>query len=280
MRFIAILTILALSGFSMAKQPITWLAYNQPPAYIFQGEYSGKGFINLAQNELINVLPQYNHLDQQVTVGRFLHNLKLKKDACVFGLHKTVEREQYILFSEPALYHPNVRVLISKEKANELQLNGLLDLTDLLNKHNLTTHLIESRSYGKIIDNIVKDYPNKVFYRASHSNSALFKMLDRGRFDFMITYPSAASFALKNLQLKNEYVLLPIKGIPLYISSAIGCSKTAWGKQTIKDINVGLKQVVKTQQYFDALSFWIEESMEYDKFHNYYKNEFLAPYKN
>jgi len=268
---------LTLSGFSLAKQPITWLAYNKPPANILEGKFKGLGFINLAQNELVKALPQYNHIDQQVTVGRFLHNLKLKKDACVFGLHKSTEREQYILFSEPALFHPNVRILITKNKAQQLNLHGVLDLTELLGKHNLTTNLIESRSYGKIIDLIIKDFTKNVFYRSSHSNSALFKMLDRGRFDFMITYPSAANFALNNIELKNEYVLLPIKGIPLYVSSAIGCSKTEWGKQTIESINNALNQVVKTKAYFEALSFWIEDNVEYDKFRKFYNQEFLMP---
>jgi len=204
----------------------------------------------------------------------------LKKNACVFGLHKDIEREQYILFSDPALFHPNVRVLITKEKAQRFGLKGTLDLTDLLGKYKLTTNLIESRSYGKIIDLIVKGYQSNVFYRSSHSNSALFQMLDRGRFDFMITYPSAANYALKNLPLKNEYVLLPIKGIPLFVSSAIGCSKTQWGEQVIKDINVALKQVVRTQLYFDALSFWIEDNVEYDKFRRFYNQEFLTQLKN
>jgi len=262
--------------YSLAEQPINWLAYNQPPANILEGKYQGQGFINLAQKELIKVLPQYIHVDQHVTVGRFLHNLKLKKEACVFGLHKTIERDQYILFSEPALFHPNVRVLVAKEKARELNLNNQIDLKLLLGGYNLTTNLIESRSYGKVIDLLVKDYPNNVFYRSSHSNSALFKMLDRGRFDFMITYPSAANYALKNLELKNEYVLLPIKGIPLYVVSGIGCSKSQWGEQAIADINVALTKVVRTQSYFNALSSWVNNGLEYDEFRKSYNEKFVT----
>ena len=188
-----------------AAETITWYAYDQPPAYIFNGPYKGSGFVNLSQKLLIKALPQYKHNEVQASVGRLLHDLKLKKNVCVFGLGENSERANYVTYSEPALMNRNVHLLIDKKKATQLSLTEPVNLEDLFTEHNLSTNIIDGRFYGDAIDKVLAQYPNNVLYRSTSSEQALYQMLERKRFDFLLTYPSSAIFAIKSEVISDNY---------------------------------------------------------------------------
>ncbi|WP_157826680.1 TIGR02285 family protein [Colwellia sp. 12G3] len=278
MKLILFVVFVFFSFLCTAKEQMTWYAYNQPPAYIFEGKFKNQGFINLTQEILIKTLTQYHHNTEQVTVGRFLHQLRLKENACVLGLYKTPEREKYILYSDNALMHRGLHVLISKKKAQHFKLTSPLDLAELLQKHNLSTIVIQGRSYGNMLDNILNKNLENVLSRSSQSNSQLYKMLALNRFDFLIDYPSTAAYAFKSKLLKSDdYVLLKINGIPSYIESSVGCSKTEWGYRAISAINIALKKEKNTKAYLDALLSWSSNLSDREDFIKFYYQEFLFP---
>ena len=100
-------------------------------------------------------------------------------------------------------------------------------------------------------------------------------MLDHGRFDFMISYPSAINYAMKSILLKQAYTFLKIEGIPAFISGHIACSQTEWGKSVIRDINKVLLKVKNTSDYLEALSYWVKYNDNFEEYKNYYYNDFL-----
>ncbi|QBG37129.1 hypothetical protein [Litorilituus sediminis] len=136
MRFLTITLFLLTSLSVQAKATLTWYAYHQPPAFIFKGEYKGLGFANLTLQLLINALPQYQHNEVQVSVGRAMHDIKLQKNVCGFGIYPTKERKEYMVFSDDALMNRNVHVLIKTERAKRLNLAPSVNLAELFSRLN------------------------------------------------------------------------------------------------------------------------------------------------
>ena len=238
-------------------QKITWYAYDQPPAYIFSGEYADKGFINQSLKILTEAMPNYQHSYEQHSLNRVFHALKTNKKVCFFGLFKTKERSAFAYFSDYSLMHNNLQVLLPLKVAQRLNISKSIDLSELFNKHKLTVGVIGKRSYGDLIDSILKENAEFTFIRTSSSTKHLFKMLDHGRFDFMISYPSAINYAMKSILLEQAYTFLKIEGIPAFISGHIACSQTEWGKNVITDINKVLPKVKNTSAYLEALYYCV-----------------------
>lgn len=270
MRRLTLFLIYLISLACLGKEEITWYAYHQPPASILEGEYQGLGFMDQSLDLLIKALPQYEHHKVKVTVNRLVQQLKLKQKACAFGLYKTPQRESFILFSETALMHRNLRVLMHKSTFNRLELPTKIKLEQLFNKHNLTTYIVEGRSYGTAIDAVLEKYPYNVMKRSSSSNYGLYQMLERKRLDFVIDYPSTASYALDSHLLKFDYQLLEIEGLTPFSSSGIGCSKSNWGEKVVADINKALSEIKPKPSYFEALSYWSNQLPDNQAFQHYF----------
>ena len=259
----------------MAADKLIWYAYSQPPAYIFKGENAGKGYINLTSDILKPLLPQYRHIEVQASVGRIMRDLREGKNVCVYGLFQTEEREKFVHYSKKALLHRNVRIMINKTQFKTLRLNKTESLRRLLTELKLELMLIHGRSYGPLADEIVYFNPDNVYYRASSESAALFNMLDNERFDFMLAFPGAATYAIKTLNFKHEYELIHIQNQKPYAASNIGCSKTSWGKQTISDINIALEQALRDPKYFNALTYWTNHLDDHSAFYRYYKEQLI-----
>lgn len=279
MPVLLLITFLFFPSALRANEAITWYAYDQPPASIFNGPYKGLGFINKSQKLLINALSQYEHNEVQVSVGRFLHDLKLKKKVCIFGLGKTPERSKYVTYSNTALIHRNIHVLIKKEKAAKHLLSKSINLIDLFEKHNFSTSIVDGRFYGKTIDSILAKHQNNVLIRSSSADRALYKMLELNRFDFLLTFPSSANYAIETGLISADFELLKIKHIPAFMKTGIGCSKSEWGERVVIDINKALKEISSKPTYFEALSFWMKDEQDIQAFHNFFKREVLDSYK-
>ena len=253
------------------KPSLTWYAYSQPPAYIFEGVNAEKGYINLTSALLKQHLLDFTHKDIQASVGRIMRDLRAGKPVCVYGLFRTPEREKFVYYSKHALLHRNVRIMMTSSRANELKLGDKVSLVYLLEDLDLELMLIHGRSYGPMVDNIVFQNPDNVFYRASSKERALFKMLDTRRFDFMLAYPSAALYAIQSLGLKHKFQLIEIEGQVAYAPSSIGCSKTDWGRTRIKRINQALSEVLRDPRYFEAMSYWTHTMPDQREFRRHYQ---------
>ena len=279
MKFVLLLILLISLNINAdeSRKKIVWYAYDQPPAYIVSGEFANKGFINQALKLLTEAMPNYHHSYEHHSLDRVINALKTDRKVCFFGLFSTEERREFAYFSDYSLMHNNLQVLIPLKTAKRLSLANSVDVSALFNEYKLTVGIIGKRSYGDFIDTILKQHKNLTFIRTSSSTKHLFKMLDHGRFDFMISYPSAINFAMTSILLNQEYTFLTIEGVPDFISGHIACSKTDWGKRIITEINEVLPKVKNTTEYLEALSYWIKNNDNFEAYKAYYYNDFLKP---
>lgn len=253
---------------------VTWYAYDQPPAHIFEGKYKQQGYINKAQQLVTERMPTYRHVEVLASVGRIMRDLR-SKDICVFGLFKTPERQQYVAFSQPALIHRNLVVMMKKSTASKHQLAQTVSLHYLLGDLQLNVYTIDGRSYGNTIDGILKEHKRRVSTRATKSTRDVYRMLQRDRTDFILVFPESVNYAMEVSGFEFEYELLAIDEVPKLTHSYIGCHDSNQGRQIIKDIDRALTELVQGYDYLDAMATWERGDLNQQGFKEYYQHVFM-----
>ena len=115
-----LITVTTISSFPsnlFAKDTITWLTFNYPPMQITKGEQKGTGIADMAIDFLQKRLVEYNHENIEVNLKRFSYTMKKEEKVCAIGIIKTVQREDYLYFSIPALIRPGLAIVIKKDSA-------------------------------------------------------------------------------------------------------------------------------------------------------------------
>ncbi|WP_448213547.1 TIGR02285 family protein [Colwellia sp. MEBiC06753] len=279
LQLIGVLFLVMISINAFAKDEIIWYSYDQPPASFEHGEYKGTGFLQRVRSQIITQLPQYNHLSQEANVSRMIYDKKQGKQVCYPALIRTKERENYIDFSDLAVMHYKVHVLMKAEQAQALNLHDEVDIEQLFSQHGLVMARVESRSYTTVIDKVLANHSDKMLDYSTNSITQLYQMLERGRVDIILTYPSVANFNLAQLGITDDYVLLAIKGIDKFIVSPVGCSKSEKSEQLIANINLALAEIKKSSWYFSAMTSWLKPSQITDDYRQHY-NRYIAQLPN
>lgn len=259
-----------------AKEELTWYNHHQPPSVMLSGKYRGQGSVDRILKLLIEQLPQYRHDHLQVTMGRVLHDMESGKKVCFPAMLKNDERLKFVEFSKYSVMQHNLHVLISAKLAAQYRLKNTVGLRELFYRHGLIMAKLTARSYGKVIDEDLSEHHTSIVEKVSTSTDGLYKMLDKGRVDFLVSYPKDATFALSKLDTKRKYKTLKIKELDTFIVGSVGCSKGEWGTQVISDINTAMDRIRNTDAYFQALTAWLDDTKVDDEFHRFYQQQFLA----
>ncbi|SFC98553.1 TIGR02285 family protein [Pseudoalteromonas denitrificans] len=257
-------------------ETIVWQMNHAPPATIVEGKYKGEGFLDLILKQLITALPQYEHQIIVSSMARSIFELQKQKNVCLPALFVTNKRKEFVYFSKASVAHPSHRIVFNRKinlsQKNELSLRGLLE-----NK-TYVLGLDNGRSFGNKIDGIItqKPYLDNVYFFSSESPNRLLHMVKKGRVDYTITYPFQVSYYNKYNDFNiDEFKIFKISGAKKYVTGQVACPKTVWGKKVIKDIDIVLKKLKPTKNYYQALSKWWETEAHSDDFIKYYNDVFL-----
>lgn len=262
---------------AMANETIYWQTYHRPPGVMKSGEHAGKGFVQLMLNQIIRHMPEYKHEMPITTLARALADMKSGKNVCHPSLFITEEREQYVWFSQPAIFNPTNRIIIRKALAKKLDLTTV-DLQLLLTDPELTFAFVKGRAFGGKIDHILNnaDLGERAFWISSENLSTMFQLIQLGRIDVTIAYPFEVEyFSLQNSKNLQKLAVLPIQDEAMYIEGSIGCAKTSWGRKVISRVDEILQEIKPSKEYRDALTTWWREESQTEQFKNRYNLYFL-----
>lgn len=178
----------AMPGTAHAKETLTWLLRDFPPLTIFTGPQTGQGAIDKLMPELIAGMPEYNHQIMHVNRAR---GTQMLQDPDVFACDPTLlwtpEREKTILFSIPTYATPGNGVTI--ERSNEalfkpfLDEDSHLDLAALLASNTVKVGIVAERSYGPVVDKILRAATQPDNLILHYGNAAVGSMLQMERMD-------------------------------------------------------------------------------------------------
>ena len=247
-----------------ARDTITWLETNMPPYSFIAGPLQRQGYGNVIADLIAAGLPEYDHRYLNTNVVRHFNRLQKGEKVCIIGLYKTPEREAFIEFSIPSMLTMPAVLAVRRDRLAEFNADPAVELAKLLQDKQISLGFSQDRSYGKILDLILRD-PAWQEQLKSHSGQALpphfLKMLMRNRLAGILGLPDEIRYLADTMGLKDEIALLPLMETGEDYSTWLcytGCAKTEWGRAVIAKVNKVLLDLRPTEPYRAAYERWLD----------------------
>ena len=223
---------------------ITWYHADFPPGFINEGEMAGDGYENYLERTLREGMPDFTHSYQSANYSRILEQIR-NTNACCVALVRTPEREKFIEFSRPTMIAMPNGVFVRSDRIDEFKpyINdeGYISFHDLFDKSDLKVGISKGRKYKGEIDRILEENKGSsriVVREGKDVLRGLLLMMSKGRdIDYVVGYPHELNWLNYVKTLRADVTFIPIKEMPKYVVSYIGCTKNGWGKRVIKRIN-------------------------------------------
>ncbi len=250
---------------SAEKFKIDWLLPNSPPFYIADNP-DEIGLCEALVKKLNVALPQ---VEQNLFIMPQTRINKMMRDGEKVCFPCMIYRKQnnaLATFSNPTIIYPPFSIVAKTDTANKIKekYGSILDITLLTNDQNWILGREGARRYGEVLQPILESsqaYQNSAMtYTSKESTTALIKMLQKERVDYIIEYPVNINYQksigynnLKTLeikQLKNNFIY-----------GAVGCSSTAkddFAIKAVSAINQALNNSVLTDdEYIKQIKRWM-----------------------
>lgn len=222
---------------------INWYHADFPPGFIEYGPMKGDGYENYLEKLLREHLNDYSHKYQTANYSRILEQIRTKNTCCVALIRKP-ERESFVEFSLPTMIALSNGLFVLTERIDEFKPfiddTGYISIYRLFNETNFTMGVSKGRRYNGGIDEILRQNSNscKIEIRAGNDVlQGLLRMMESRRVDYVVGYPHEIRWLKYTGLLEGDFTFIPIKEMPKYVISQIGCSKNEWGKEVIRKIN-------------------------------------------
>jgi uncharacterized protein (TIGR02285 family) len=258
--------IVLLPAGAWSKDKIEWMEAVAPPFFIHEGELQGQGYEDIITDILIENLPEYDHSHTIANLSRHYQQWKQGEKACGLAMYKTPERMEFAYFSIPSVFTLPTVLIINKEKFNAFGGTKTVRLTDILKSQQYIIGRSKNRSYGVEFDNILDRFGNDqnlFVYEGPELSLNLFKMLLAGRIDALPGLPEEAMYLAETMGIEDKIMTINILENQVNHDASltyVACSKNAWGKKTIEDINAVLRKQRPTERYRAAYERWLDPS--------------------
>ena len=259
---LAVSSLFGMPGTSYAKDTLIWLLRDMPPVTIFSGPDQGKGAMDQLLPLLMARMPEYEHLLMHVNRARGMQMLREESFTCDPTLLWTPERAKIITFSIPTYAVRSNGLIIQRQDIQKFApfMDGKsIDLTTLLESKSVRLGIVAERSYGLVIDPILKSVPQDALnlHYGNDAIGSLLQMERMGRLDALISYwPEARYQAHQQGMQDQDLMFLPVKGVPKYQFTHIGCSNTPQGRQAMDIINREMR-VLRETRLIDLYAQWL-----------------------
>jgi len=253
---------------------ITWLVNDFPPYYILDGKNKGEGRDQQLVELINSQLPNYHFLWKRFPTSRIIAEVSNpKNNYCVISIFKNAKREKNMYFSnhfstlsftQKVLMRLDSYAQLENIQSKDNNPKVSFSLNELLNKYQLGLGVAKGRSYDIELDKVINNpkYEKQIFYRSGVNVSFnLLKMLDKNRVQMVLGYAEEFKYAMKNLQILNEFIILPIDESSGHITGYVGCSKNPWGKEIIKKIDHALHILYQNNRAKQAIKYWLPSNM-------------------
>lgn len=251
---------------------IIWAVNDAPPFYIVKGSNKGLGFGDRIQNLVIKLMPDHQHTVIQRPLKRVVLELKVAQPRCfstwIYGSRKDIS-----VTSAPYLHYQPQGLVVTKNTYLELGEPKSISLDTLLSNKEYIYGKPLGRGYGKPLSTIIEKHEatGRIREYTARSTGETFKLLHAGRIDYAIEYPFIMNYFELKMDLENQFHFIPLKeNMSSILLGSIACTKSKWGRETIKDINIAIKKMRKSDDFNEILTDWfVNESnkLEYWNLH-------------
>ncbi len=255
---LAALLVLATAANAADIERITWLSADPPPSA------ESKLGIGLAARMLAFMKlqwPEVQHQILQANAKRSWQLLAQGEPACHASALRTPEREKLAYFSNTQIFPP-LQLIVRRDKLDLLPRNaaGEVDLARLLADPRLRGALVDGRSYGLFIDQLLagRGLPKVVdLYAAADYGSKILPMLSVGRGDYTIEQDMALAVGRERNPQLQELLSLPIQGASEPLQAGVACPRNAWGLAAIREIDKRLGTPAGVAMLRESFERWL-----------------------
>jgi uncharacterized protein (TIGR02285 family) len=241
------LTVCLAAGLSLpawADGPaVRWVVLDFPPYHVVSGPQQGQGLRDKYLRALQAGLPQFSHSTEFASLARMAGLMQAGEPVCTISQLKTTEREAYAVFSRwPYAHQLPIRLVALPQTIARTPLlkQESVSLKRVLETTALTVGLVEKRSFGQVLDDVLASaQSNQVVRFSSDSVQAAqqVKLMEHGRFDLTLGYAVEIEWLRHS-----EPQLKPVSYIPLTESEAlvptyVSCARSEVGEAVIAAIN-------------------------------------------
>jgi len=220
---------------------IDWLMTEEP------AEPNAQGRLQLSPTEqllayIARQWPQVEHRIVSANIKRSMQLLQAGQPVCHAALVRTPERERLLHFIDTVVL-PQQQLLVRPDDLARLPRNaeGEVDLAAVLADRQLRGALIEGRSYGQAIDQMLARRPAgsglELLPVRGYSSGRLLPMLAMGRIDYTIEYTGVIAAMRARDPAMPALRVLPIQGASELLPIGIACPRTAWGLAASRGID-------------------------------------------
>ncbi|MEX0299589.1 MAG: hypothetical protein AB3N28_11015 [Kordiimonas sp.] len=227
------------------RETLIWFVWNLPPEFIPDGKWKGQGYADKFLAFFIKNLPEYNHKIEFVNVARWSREA-LEPNRCTAHLWGGFFPDQLILSEPYTVTPPQVGIFPAKVQEQFGPPNTRISLKHLLKDTYLMIAIISLdldegalQSRYPILHPLLAPYVNtpKIIEQNSNLNVPSLKLLDYGRADYLIGYPSTITAQKRVFGFERDYVAYYFEEHHFYKKIYAACSKTSAGQKVINRVN-------------------------------------------
>ncbi len=225
------------------KPVIHWAKPGLAPLFVHEGANAGRGIGDQMFGDVQALMPQFHHVNLRLNYPRLLEELRRGSDVCAI-LHRTPEREAYMVFSRPVVITPSYQLYVSVKGLERFKQqtgwNGAPASFDQLlsNSDGLKMAVTPGQSYGAERDEILARHANQVELVKSFADQrALIKMLAANRMELVLGFPWVVNYATELLDIRADLVKVELNDVPQYEPAYIACADTAFGKRIVDTVD-------------------------------------------
>ncbi|MFD2263538.1 hypothetical protein ACFSM5_11615 [Lacibacterium aquatile] len=255
-----------------ALPEITWIVPVFPPATIATagGSVGGLGYADRALALVIQRTPEFDHKIQRVNLARFVLLAEKQDGICNPALLMTPDREQILVFSDPAYPTLGHRLITTAKGAEKirplLSKNGALKLDDLEALPDLMIGHGRTRVFGVEIDAFLRRMDERRLTYDVNSTSTAIRMLSLQRIDYTFATPVEAGYYLQQDDQSADTMLtsFAVEGVPHLMEGRFACSKGPIGHEMIARINALIPTAEFKKSWWPAYEGWLDENARRD----------------
>jgi len=259
---------------SAEKLKIDWLLPNSPPFYLSDNS-DELGLCEALVKKLRAALPKVEHNLLIIPQARINKMMRDGEKVCFPCMIYRKQGNALATFSQPTIIYPPFTIAANIETAHKIKAKygSPLDIKLLLDDPNWLLGREGARRYGDTLQPILEQSPayqkSVLTFTSTESTTALIKMLQKDRIDYIIEYPVNI-----NYQKSIGYTDLEMLGIKQlknnFIYGAVGCATAAkdnFAIKAISAINIALnKSVLVDKEYRKYIRRWMSGAVvNYDQ---------------
>lgn len=230
------------------SREMRWLGIDFAPMTIVAGPDAGTGYLDEVLRTIQPLFPGVKHSILYGNSSRLEQLMQRGGNICTIAMLHTRARERYMVYSKPfARIIPNgiitLKTLEQRLEAFRDQ-HGNVSLARAGSDRTLRLGLSQGRVYGDQIDDVIRPWVGPPLARhvemlaSTNIGEGLYRMLQRGRVDYMLGYPLEERYFLQRYtDVNSPTVFIPIAESSKLIDRHLACVNTPWGRQRVAEMN-------------------------------------------